>query len=118
MGAGEGASAKALAAALRARFGDLREGDKLPTEVQLAEEYHVGPQTVQRALKLLDDVFEGVRAGAAGGWFRKPAPPPPGVFAEEVWLTVGRLLEVGETLPRTGDLSAWTGRSRDAVERA
>lgn len=62
-----------LAAILRGQIssGRLRPGDRLPSEVQLCEQYEVSPMTVRRALNaLLDDGLVSAERGR--GTFVKP----------------------------------------------
>ncbi len=62
-----------LAAILRSQIssGLLRPGDRLPSEVQLCEQYEVSPMTVRRAINALLD--EGLVTAARGrGTFVKP----------------------------------------------
>lgn len=62
-----------LAAILRRQIagGDLRPGDRLPSEVQLCERYEVSPMTVRRAINILLD--EGLVTASRGrGTFVKP----------------------------------------------
>jgi DNA-binding GntR family transcriptional regulator len=44
---------KQLAAILRTRVADLRRGQLLPSEANLAREYQVAPGTVRKALEIL-----------------------------------------------------------------
>jgi GntR family transcriptional regulator, transcriptional repressor for pyruvate dehydrogenase complex len=48
--------------------GELKPGDRLPSEAELANQFHVGRQTIREALRLLElSGFISVQKGGAGG---------------------------------------------------
>ncbi len=48
--------------------GELKPGDRLPSETELAVQFHVGRQTIREALRLLElSGFIGIEKGGAGG---------------------------------------------------
>jgi GntR family transcriptional regulator len=66
---------KAVANELRRRLdsGEWRVGDKLPSRAQLAQEYGVGPNVLQKAQERL--IHEGRLEGRAGSGTYVATPP-------------------------------------------
>ena len=105
-----GPAYRVLADALRSRIlsGDLRPGDRLPTESELCETYGLSRSTVREALRVLtSERLLVTRRGVQGGSF--VATPEPGEIAHLVQsglslladgdtVTVAGLLEVREML--------------------
>lgn len=66
----------------RIRTGDLRPGDRLPTQAVLAEEFGVERGTVRQALKTLQE--DGLLANVSRGSPPRIAAEPPGVASDGV----------------------------------
>lgn len=60
----------------RVRSGDLRPGDRLPSEREMAEQFSVGRNSVREALRMLEIIgLIELRRGATGGAFIAHADP-------------------------------------------
>ncbi|MGH3380731.1 MAG: GntR family transcriptional regulator [Actinoallomurus sp.] len=57
----------------RIRVGDLRPGDRLPAERDLADEYHVAYYTIRRAMELLRERDLVVSVHGRGTFVKAPA---------------------------------------------
>jgi GntR family transcriptional regulator, transcriptional repressor for pyruvate dehydrogenase complex len=102
-------AAQQIADRIRARIltGDLAPGDRLPSEVELADEHRVSRGTIRETLKLLA-AAQLVRParGAAGGTFVRH--PDPDVLATRVGQTLALWFTAGNTtLAEVDDARGW-----------
>ncbi len=78
------------------KMGELRVGDRLPSERALAEQMHISRPTLREAVKVLQDsgLIE-VRRGSGGGMFVAAEYVPPELVAQRREMRIG---EVGHVL--------------------
>jgi GntR family transcriptional regulator, transcriptional repressor for pyruvate dehydrogenase complex len=104
--------------------GDLRPGDRLPPESELAQAFDVAPMTVRAALQVLRDYgMVETKRGRAGGTFVNADAPWAAIenvqlpTAEEFEdLTIWRTAVSGEASARAAELVAGSRITREARE--
>jgi len=101
--------------------GDLRPGEKLPNESELAKQFNVGRSAVREALKVLELLgLLYVKRGRNGGTFVRP-PDPDDSFATPIPISTdvtGRdqLMEARRLIEaKTAELAAIRGAQEDIV---
>jgi DNA-binding FadR family transcriptional regulator len=106
------------------KMGELRVGDRLPSERALAEQMQISRPTLREAVKVLQDsgLIE-VRRGSGGGMFVAADYVPPELVAERRELRIGEVAQVLEARrmlePQVAQLAAMRATDDDyrAMER-
>jgi DNA-binding FadR family transcriptional regulator len=98
--------------------GDLRVGDRLPSERALAAQMEISRPTLREAIKVLVDAgVVNVRSGPGGGMFVRTETVPTHVLEERSQLRVSEVSEVLEARrllePRVAQLAALYGTEHD-----
>jgi GntR family transcriptional repressor for pyruvate dehydrogenase complex len=79
------------------KLGELRVGDRLPSERALADQMRISRPTLREAIKVLQDSgLIAVRRGAAGGMFVATELVPPDLLAQRREVRIGEVAQVLE----------------------
>src|SRR5689334_4940526 len=95
----------------KAKLGELRLGDRLPSERALAEQMRISRPTLREAVRVLQDSgLIQVRRGAGGGMFVATELVPPELVARRREMRIGEVAQVLEARrvlePRVAALAA------------
>ena len=107
------------------KLGELRVGDRLPSERALAEQMQISRPTLREAVKVLQDSgLVEVRRGSGGGMFVSTELVPPELLANRRDMRIGEVAQVLEARrllePRVAQLAAMRAGDDDfqAMERS
>ena len=107
------------------KLGELRVGDRLPSERALAEQMQISRPTLREAVKVLHDSgLVEVRRGSGGGMFVSTDLVPPELIAHRRDMRIGEVAQVLEARrllePRVAQLAAMRAADDDlqAMERS
>src|SRR5687767_15978498 len=84
----------------KVKLGELRVGDRLPSERALAEQMQISRPTLREAVKVLQDSgLVEVRRGSGGGVFVATQLVPPGLLATRREMRITEVAQVLEAAP-------------------